>query len=233
MKTVAAEIDEPGADPGSVTARSEVVQATPIPDLPGLGGPGDHRGQRRQRRRRHRHLRLGGRPVPIPDPVLHGAGHGGPGLRPGDGRPPRRLHRQGPGRPHPGGVQPPSRHLRPRLPGPRQRGAGGIGIRRHRRRSRTVRREPLLLDPDRRRRHLGAGPVWLLPLCRAHLPRPLAGLLRLSARRHSRPTQLEQGARQYGVAPFHRQQGIPAPRSRPHRHHHHPVHAALCRRGGR
>ena len=87
-------------------------------------GPGHHRRQRRQRRRRHRHLRLGRRPVRLPHPVLHGAGHrrrwsSCRRCRPGSARSPAKglvslIREQFPLR---------ARHLRRRLPGRGQRRA--------------------------------------------------------------------------------------------------------------
>ena len=89
------------------------------------------------------------------------------------------LHRQGPGRPHQGGVRPPPHRLRHHRLRHRQRRPDGHRVRRHRHLVRVVQRLALHLGAHCRRGHLVARALRLLPLRRAHLPPPHPRLHRL------------------------------------------------------
>ena len=172
--------------------------------LPGCRRARTHRRQRRKRRRWGGHLRLGRRPVRLPDPVLHGAGHRGLRLHPRDGGPSGRPYRQGPGRSHPRAVLLASVRLCRRRLRRGQRRAGGHRVRRHRHRLRAVRRVALHLGAHCRRGHLELGHRRLLPLRRAGLPAADPGLHHLPDRHDPRAPRLEGGGGQHRHPPRHR-----------------------------
>ena len=188
--------------PGSTSSRRRprrragaAPTSTPaaLAHLPGHGRAGAHRGQRRQRRRRYRHLRLGRVRVRLQHAVRDGAHHRRAGGGAGDVGPPGGLHRRRPDVADPRAVPVAPGHLRRGRPGGGQRGPGRVGVRRHRRRLRAVRRVALPVHPHRRGGHHRRGGVRLLPLRRAGLPVAERGLRGLSHRRGHEPPGLEGG----------------------------------------
>ena len=112
-----------------------------------------------------------------------------------------------------------------------QHRAGGLGVRRHRRGVRAARGQPVHHHPDRRRRHLGAGAVRLLPLRRADLPVMSLAFLAYPVAAILGHPDWAAGRREPGHPALRVQQGVPAAGGRPDRDHGQPVHAAV--RGGR
>ena len=185
-----------GVHAASSAASPAPSRALPRParaGLPGGHGARAHRRDRRQRRRRDHDLQRDGRrdgpraAVALPDHDRH------PGHRPGDGGAPRRRHRAGPLGPHPRPLRRALDGLRDARPAGRERGQHGRRVLRRRPPPRDLRHPALPDGADRRRRHLGAGPLRQLPDRRTRLPRRSSSCSSRTSRRRSWPAGLGRG----------------------------------------